>query len=100
MALGVVTLYYDSYEYDELYFDKFEKADDDYSFKVEYDNNTELLDKLSGMGIDGYMFTITNDENNKKSFDSLYGDGILNQAKFIDRNLCSKNKWIGSSHGL
>ena len=91
MALGVVTSYYDSYEYDELYFDKFEKADDDYSFKVEYDNNTELLDKLSGMGIDGYMFTITNDENNKKSFDSLYGDGILNQAKFIDRNLCSKN---------
>ena len=91
MELGVVTAYYDSYEYDELYFDKIDASYTDDSFRVQYDNNTELLDKLSGMGIDGYMFTITNDENNKKSFDSLYGNGILNQAKFIDRNLCIKD---------
>ena len=91
MELSVVTAYFDCYEYDELYFDKIDASYTDNSFRVQYDNNTELLDKLSGMGIDGYMFTITNDENNKKSFDSLYGNGILNQAKFIDRNLCSKN---------
>ncbi len=91
MELSVVTAYFDSYEYDELYFDKIDASYTNNSFRVQYDNNTELLDKLSGMGIDGYMFTITNDENNKKSFDSLYGNGILNQAKFIDRNLCIKD---------
>ena len=65
MELSVVTAYFDSYEYDELYFDKIDASYTNNSFRVQYDNNTELLDKLSGMGIDGYMFTITNDENNK-----------------------------------
>nr|WP_308648584.1 hypothetical protein [uncultured Agathobacter sp.] len=91
MRLGIVTAYYDSYEYDELYFDDIDVSDSDNSFRFQYDTNTELLDKLSNIGIDGYTFTISNDENNKKSFDPLYGKGMLNQAKFIDRNLCSKN---------
>ena len=91
MALGVVTSYYDSYEYDELYFDKIEKSDEDYSFKVEYDTDKEVLDNLSGMGIDGYMFTISNDADDRKPYDTFYGDGILNQAKDIERDISEKN---------
>ena len=91
MALGVVTSYYDSYEYDELYFDKIVKSDEDYSFKVEYDTDKEVLDNLSGMGIDGYMFTISNDADDRKPYDTLYGDGVLNQAEFLDRDISEKN---------
>ena len=91
MELGVVTAYFDCYKYDELYFDKIEKVDEDYSFKMQYDTDKELLDKLSGMGIDGYMFTISNDADDRKPYDTLYGDGVLNQAKFLDRDISEKN---------
>ena len=91
MELGVVTAYFDCYEYDELYFDKIEKVDEDYSFKMQYDTDKELLDKLSGMGIDGYMFTISNDADDRKPYDTLYGDGVLNQAEFLDRDISEKN---------
>ena len=91
MELGVVTSYFDWGEYDELYFGKIEKSDEDYSFKVEYDTDKEVLDNLSGMGIDGYMFTISNDTDDRKPYDTLYGDGILNQAKDIERDISEKN---------
>ena len=91
MELGVVTSYFDWGEYDELYFDKIEKSDEDYSFKVEYDTDKEVLDNLSGMGIDGYMFTISNDADDIKPYDTFYGDGILNQAKDIERDISEKN---------
>ncbi len=91
MELGVVTSYFDWGEYDELYFEKIEKTDEDYSFKVEYDTDKEVLDNLSGMGIDGYMFTISNDADDRKPYDTFYGDGILNQAKDIERDISEKN---------
>ena len=91
IGLGVVTCYYSRFKFFEMYFDKIKKVDEDYSFKMQYDIDKELLDKLSGMGIDGYMFTISNDADDRKPYDTLYGDGILNQAEFLDRDISEKN---------
>ena len=91
MELGVVTAYYDSLEYDEVYFKQIEDVDTDYSLKVKYDKDKNLLNKLFDMGIGCYMFTISNDDNSKKSFDRLWGQGVYNQSHYIERDLCSKD---------
>ena len=91
MELGVVTAYYHSLQYDEVYFKQIEDVDTDYSLKVEYDKDKNLLNKLFDMGIGCYMFTISNDDNSKKSFDRLWGQGVYNQSHYIERDLCSKD---------
>ena len=91
MELGVVTAYYHSLQYDEVYFKQIEDVDTDYSLKVEYDKDKNLLNKLFDMGIGCYMLTISNDDNSKKSFDRLWGQGVYNQRHYIERDLCSKD---------
>ncbi len=91
MGLGIVTAYYDSLEYDEVYFDKIDNTNNDDSFRVEYDKDKELLDRLFDMGIGCYMFTIMDDDDSKNSFDKLYGQGEYSQAHYIRRDLCSKD---------
>ena len=91
IGLGIVTCYYSSFKFFEMYFDKIEKVEEDYSFKMQYDADKELLDNLSDMGIDGYMFTISNDTDDRKPYDTLYGDGVLNQVDDIERDISEKN---------
>ena len=92
IGLGIVTCYYSSFKFFEMYFDKIEKVEEDYSFKMQYDADKELLDNLSDMGIDGYMFTISNDTDDRKPYDTLYGDGVLNQVDDIsEKNINDDN---------
>ena len=92
MGLMIVTGYYNRLYYYELYFKKISNEGNNLGFKIEYNKDSKLINKLSNESIDCFSYTIE-DLENKKTFDkNMVGNGIISQRILLEHNdLYNKN---------
>ena len=91
MEFGVVTGYYSRKNYYELYFGQIDDVDINCSFKIQYNEHNDMISSLSEIGVDGYIFSITDIDEKKGGYDHLYSKGILKQEAEINGDLYNKS---------
>ena len=86
VGLKVVPRYYNSLNYYDIYFEKFNHENLNFNIDIDYNNEKELIDSIEKSGTFGYNFTLTDSSGNKKEADSLMGNGIISQKQVLENS--------------
>ena len=79
--------FYNPMDYHDIYFEKMNDEDKEYSFKVTYNTDESVIDNLKNKGILGYSFSIDSTDKNNVPYEKFMEEGEVGLYECVDNDL-------------
>ena len=73
-------------DYHDIYFEKMNDEDKEYSFKVTYNTDESVIDNLKNKGILGYSFSIDSTDKNNVPYEKFMEEGEVGLYECVDND--------------
>ena len=78
--------FYNPMDYHDIYFEKMNDEDKEYSFKVTYNTDESVIDNLKNKGILGYSFSIDSTDKNNVPYEKFMEEGEVGLYECVDND--------------
>ena len=78
--------FYNPMDYHDIYFEKMNDEDKEYSFKVTYNTDESVIDNLKNKGILGYSFSIDSTDKNNVLYEKFMEEGEVGLYECVDND--------------
>ena len=91
LGLKIAARYYNAIEYYDIYAEKIDKADQDYSFKIAYNDEEKIIKEIDNEGIIGYSFKISDGKGESQDYENLFGKGEIGLHECLENDMYKKS---------
>ena len=87
LQIKLCACFYDSMEFYDIFFEKMNDSDIEYSFEVTYNTDESVISDLRKIGILGYSFSINGIDKNNVPYEEFLKEGEVSLHQNIDNDL-------------